>query len=78
MRHDYTEGEPIKVRMIDYIDEIIAAFDKEEPIGSGINTRATPEDLYKVDEDCEKLSTDKDTMFHNLVAKTSTPPIRQG
>ena len=55
--------------MIDYIDEIIAAFDKLEPIGRGIETNAAPEDLYKVDGDCEKLSSEKAKIFHNLLAK---------
>ena len=36
--------------MIDYIDGIIAAFDKADPRGRGVKTSAAPEDLYKVDE----------------------------
>ena len=67
---DYTEGGTVKVSMIDYINEIIAALDKLYPIGLWVKTRAAPEDLYKVDEDCDKLSPDKAKMFHNLVAKT--------
>ena len=70
MTLDYNEGGTIKVRNIDYIGEIIASFYKSDPRGSGINTSAAPEDLYRVDEGCEKLSTDKAKMFHNLVAKT--------
>ena len=35
---DYTEGGTVKVRMIYYIDEIIAAFDKADPKVHGINT----------------------------------------
>ena len=52
MTLDYTEGDTVKVTIIDYIDEIIAAFNKSDPRGHGINTSATPEDLYKADEDC--------------------------
>ena len=70
MTLDYTEGITVKVRMIDYIDEIISAFDMEEPRGRGINTSNAPEELYKVDEECENLSTDKANMFHNIVDKT--------
>ena len=55
--------------MINYIDVIMSAFDKEDTRGFGINNRASPEDLYKVDYDCEKLSPDKSKMFHNLLAK---------
>ena len=49
MTLEYTEGVTVKVRMVDYIDEIIAVFDKADPRVCGINTRAAPEDLYKVD-----------------------------
>ena len=52
MTLDCTEGVTFKVSMIYYIDEIIAAFNKSDPRGHGINTSATPEDLYKADEDC--------------------------
>ena len=69
MTLDYAEGENVKVSMIDYIDEIISAFDKAYPRGSEINTRDTSYYLYKVDEDCEKLSPDKAKMSYNIVAK---------
>ena len=42
MTLDYTEGGTIKVSMIDCIDEIIAAFNKEDTRGRGINTSAAP------------------------------------
>ena len=42
---DYTEDGTVNVRMIYYIDEIISECNKEEPIGSGINTSDAPEDL---------------------------------
>ena len=42
---DHTKGSNVKVNMLDYIYEIIAAFDKAEPRGSGINTSDAPEDL---------------------------------
>ena len=51
MTLDYTEGGTIKIIMIYYIDEIIAAFDEAEPRGHGINISNVPEVLYKVDED---------------------------
>ena len=59
MALDCTEGGTVKVSMIYYIDEIIAVFDKAEPRGCGIKTIYAPENLYKVDEYCEKLSPDK-------------------
>ena len=56
--------------MIDYTNEILSEFNKSESIWCGIDTSSVPEDLYKVDDDCEKLSPEKANMFHNLVAKT--------
>ncbi len=56
--------------MFDYIDEILTAFDKAEPKSAGIKTTAAPDDLFKVDKDCEKLHSNKVVEFHNLVAKT--------
>jgi hypothetical protein len=55
--------------MFDYVDEIINAFDKSEPKGGSTKSSAAPDDLFKVDEDCEKP--EKAVEFHNLVAKTS-------
>ena len=55
--------------MIDYVDEIIAEFDKLDPRGSGIKTRSIPEDIYNVEEECENLGPDKANMFHNIVSK---------
>ena len=41
-----------------------------DPSNSGTKSSAAPENLFKVDKDCEKLSTDKAKEFHNRVAKT--------
>jgi hypothetical protein len=60
----------VKIRMIECIQEIMDAFDKVEPNGSGTKTSAAPANLFKIDEDCEKLDETKATAFHNLVAKT--------
>jgi hypothetical protein len=56
--------------MLDFVDEIITAFDKADPTGSGTKTSAAPENLFKVDKDCEKLRPKKAQEFLNLVAKT--------
>jgi hypothetical protein len=56
--------------MFDYVNEIINAFDKAEPKGGGTKSSAAPDDLFKVDEDREKLPPEKAVEFHNLVAKT--------
>jgi hypothetical protein len=60
----------VKITMFDYVDEILAAFDKAEPKGGGTKTSAAPGSLFKVDEHCEKLDQDKAVEFHNLVANT--------
>ena len=69
MTLEYTEGGTVKFSMIDYINEIIAAFGKAYPRGSSINTSTEPEYLYTVDEEYKILSTEKAKIFHNLLAK---------
>jgi hypothetical protein len=56
--------------MFDYVDRILKAFDKAESNGGGTKSIAAPDDLFKIDEVCEKLKPSKATAFHNLVAKT--------
>ena len=70
MTLDYTTKGQVKITMYDYIDEILAAFDKAEPNARGTKASAAPENLFKVDADCVKLETSKAVQFHNLVAKT--------
>jgi hypothetical protein len=70
MTLDYSVPGQVKITMLDYVDAILAAFDKAEPKGGGKNTSAAPDSLFKVDEDCEKLAQAKAVEFHNLVAKT--------
>jgi hypothetical protein len=70
MTLDYTALGRVNISMFDYIDEIINAFDKAEPKGGGTKSSAAPDNLFKVDEDCEKLPPEKAVEFHNLVAKT--------
>jgi hypothetical protein len=70
MTLDYTVHGRVNISMFDYVDEIINAFDKAEPKGGGTKSSAAPDDLFKVDEDHEKLLPEKAVEFHNLVAKT--------
>jgi len=67
--------------MIDYVDKIVAAYDKASTeLDDGFKTvfkktnraktSAAPDDLFVVDEDAEKLSDESQTAFHHLVAKT--------
>jgi hypothetical protein len=69
MTLDYTVRGQVKITMIDYVDdEILTAFDKADSKGRGTKTSAASENLFKIDEDCEKLQPSME--FHNLVAKT--------
>ena len=70
MTLDFTVKGEVKISMLDYVEEILTAFDKAEPNGAGTKTSAAPDNLFKVNEDCEKLKTNKAVEFHNLVAKT--------
>jgi hypothetical protein len=70
MTLDYTTPGKVEIRMIEYITEILDAFDKAEPNGSGTKRSAAPANLFKIDEDCEKLNEKQAKEFHNLVAKT--------
>ena len=65
---DYTVRGQVHITMIDFLDEVLIAFDKAEPKGIGIKTSAAGENLFKVDEDCENLPQSKTVQFHNLVA----------
>jgi hypothetical protein len=55
MTLDCTVRSQVKITMFDYVDEIIAAFDKAEQKGGGTKSGAEPESLFKVDESCVKL-----------------------
>jgi hypothetical protein len=70
MTLDYSVPGQVKITMLNYVDEILAAFDKAEPQGGGTKTSAAPDSLFKADEDCEKLAQAKAVELHNLVAKT--------
>jgi hypothetical protein len=64
---DYTIRGQVKIMMINYVDEILSAFDKADPKGHGTKTSAASKNLFKIDEDCEKLQPrSKAVEFHNL------------
>jgi hypothetical protein len=70
MTCDFAENGRVKISMFDYVDEILATFDKADPKGGGTKTSAAPGDLFKVDEDSKKLGKVKTVEFYNIVAKT--------
>jgi hypothetical protein len=56
MTLEYSVPGQVKITMLDYVNEILAAFDKSEPKGGGTKTSEAPDSLFKVDEDCNKLA----------------------
>jgi hypothetical protein len=70
MTLDYTVRGQVKITMFEFLKEIVIAFEKAEPKGAGTKSSAAPDNLFTVNEDCEKLPPDKAVAFHNLVAKT--------
>jgi hypothetical protein len=62
----YNEDRTVTIDMVDYVKETIAEFpDNKE------KTSITPAAayLFEVDEECEKLCSEKSVLFHKLVAK---------
>jgi hypothetical protein len=70
MTLDYSISGQVKITMLDYVDEILTAFQAVDPKATGTKSSAAPDDLFKVDDDCEKLDPQQAQAFHNLVAKT--------
>jgi hypothetical protein len=81
MSLDFSHCNQFRVTMIDYIDEIVIAYDKAlKDFSDGFNavtkrknvarTNAALDDLFIVNKDAKKLSEESATAFHNLVAKT--------
>jgi hypothetical protein len=70
MTLDCTLPGKVKISMCEYIEEIILAFDKADPNDSGNKTSAASVNLFRIDQDCKKLDTQKLVEFHNIVAKT--------
>jgi len=82
MTLDFSMTKQIRISMTEYVKEIVAAWDKATPKiddqgfvkvptkrGRKGRSSAAPDNLFKVDEDAEKLSPVQATAFHNIVAK---------
>ncbi len=78
---DFGRDNQCRITIIDYVDEIVAAYDKAlSELDDGFSavkkksnparTSAAPNDLFVVDKDAEKLSEESSIAFHHLVAKT--------
>jgi hypothetical protein len=77
MKLDFTNVGVVIVTMIDYVDDVIKAWDEavtkfndgfEREVKRQRIATAAPEDLFKVNEDAVKLDKDKSKVFHSIVA----------
>ena len=79
MSLDFSHVNQCRITMIDYVDEIIAAYDKASSElddgftlvfkkGNRSKSSAAPDDLFVVDEDAEKLSEDGHMAFQRAPA----------
>ena len=75
---DFSHKGQCRVSMYDYVDGILEAFDDAvKKYDDGYlkvgkrrsKSSAAPDNLFVVDEDCEKLSDDVAASFHTIVAK---------
>ena len=70
MNLDYIFSGIKRTGLLEYIDEILTSFEKMDPSKSGTKSSAAPENMFKVDKHCDKLSIDKAKVFHKLLIKT--------
>ena len=77
MTLDFATAKLVKVKMIDYVDEIIEVWNRAcKEFDNGFEfvanrkkiATAAPEDLFKVDEDALKLSPPEAKSFHSIIA----------
>ena len=79
---DFSTKHQVNILMEEYVKSLISAWDKAEPKvdkdgfelvkskhGQKKKTSAAPENLFKIDEDSEKLKMLQSTAFHPIVAK---------
>ena len=65
---DYTVCSQVRITMISYFDEILAAFDETELKVACTKTSNAFNNLFVVNNYCKKLNQNKVVEFHNLVA----------
>ena len=56
MQLEYNTVGQVNITRFDYIDEIINAFDKANPIGGGTKSSDAPAVIFKVNKDYEILN----------------------
>ena len=68
MTLDDTVCGQLRINMISYIEDIIAAFERVETKGDGTKSIAALNNFFVVNKDCKKFNQNKVVKFHNLVA----------
>ena len=66
----YTVCGQVRITIISYAEDMLAAFNKAQPKGGGTKSIGTPNNLFLVNKYCKKLKHIKIVQFHNLTAKT--------
>ena len=56
----------VNIKMLDYINEILQYFNKEEKKDSGTKSSAAPMNMFIVDKDCEKPG--KEKLKHSIIS----------
>ena len=68
MTLEYSTVGQVKITMLEYIYEILDAFDKPDPTSGGTKSSAAPHIPFKVNKACRKINAKKSVKFHHLVA----------
>ncbi len=79
MTLDFSTKRQVKITIFEYVKDILAAWEKAPKLerngfvlvkcGRKEKTSTAQEDLFKVDKEATKLSSEMVTVFHNIVAK---------
>ena len=68
MNFDFSDDNKLKINMTDYITKMINKFDYKDELKTKATTPATNY-IFKVNNQCNKLSKEKSEIFHTYVAK---------
>ena len=72
---DYTTVGQVKTTTLDYIYEVLDAFDKADLTGGDTKSINSPDIIFKVEEEFIKLNPKQTVEFHHLAEKYFMLPI---
>lgn len=70
MTLDYMFKGQVMIYMFEFLLEIVGAFNKADPTTKGTKNNTAPENLWKVNENCENLGCVKADRFHHILVKS--------